>query len=342
MLESSFSKNNTGALRAIATLMILFTHLNQTMSPRLENPFLTISLHGPLAIGLFFYFTGYNLLYAYTYKHEKWNRDYWLKKIAKIYVPFMLVNIFSRICWLAHGTKTSFIAVINGILGIHVLNPEFWYVQSCMLIYALFYLSFMLYDKTLRKYLKGRAVPALLCLVIWVLYSLIFSRYGAFDGKFAVRPWPLLLGMLVALYGRELIVFWTRYKWEIFFLGAFISIIIPQYTQYGLFLELPLIGRVDYVQLRMFVICIMANTLIIGEDIHSKFFEFINKYSFYLYLCHAVFYVLYRSAVIFIRSDLLYMLVYLISVVLSAMLLHRFAGWLEKKLYSLKKKAKAA
>jgi len=339
MLESSFSKNNTGALRAIATLMVLFTHLNNTMSPRLENPFLTISLHGPLAIGLFFYFTGYNLIYSYNYRHESWSKNYWLKKIARIYIPFMLVNIFSRICWFAHGVSTSVRGIISCILGFHVLNPEFWYVQSVMLIYSLFYIVFMLYDKSLGKRLNTRLVPAVLCLAVWIAYSAVFSRFGGFDGKFAVRPWPLLLGMLVALYGCEVIKYWAKYKWEIFFLCAFVLIIIPQYTQYGLFLELPLIGRVDYVQLRMFVVCILANTLIIGEDIRSKFFAFVSKYSFYIYLCHAVFYVLYRSTPIYIKSDLLYLCAYLVSVFVFAVLLHKLANRLENSLIKFKNSA---
>ena len=108
MAENSFKRNNTGAMRAVAALVVLFCHLNNTMTARVENPLLVLCSYGNVAVSLFFFYTGYNLLYSYM-KRPGWAEDFWLKKLSRIYLPFVLVNIVGRITWLAHGSRTSIV-----------------------------------------------------------------------------------------------------------------------------------------------------------------------------------------------------------------------------------------
>ena len=179
---------------------------------------------------------------------------------------------------------------------------------------------------------------ALVCLGIWLVYGLIYERFGAYPEKSSFRSWTLIFGMLAGLYSDEISAVWTRRKWEIFFLAAFVGIVIPQYERYGLEIALPLVEKLDYTQLRIFTVTVLANSLIMGENIESRALALIDKYSLYIYLSHAPLYVLFRSALIYIKSDLLYLIVYLSCVALSALLLQRLARWLEKSLRSVKKK----
>lgn len=341
MADTSFSKNNTGAMRAVATLMVLFAHLNNTMSPRWENPLLVLNFYGSLAVGVFFFYTGYNLLYIYR-NREDWAKDFWLKKLARIYLPFVLVNIAGRITWLAQGSRTSLFAIVKCALGFELLNTELWYIQSCMLMYSLFYLVFILLSRYKPGLREKRWLVAGLCVAIWLIYGEIYRRFGAYPEKSSYRSWTLLLGMLTGIYSGEVLRFWARYKWEIFFLFAFIGIAISQYERNGIEVILPLVGRADLSQLRIVTVAVLANSLIIGENIRSRGLALIDKYSLYIYLCHAVLYVFFRSALMYIESDLLYLIVYLVSVAISAYGLFNLAGWLEKKLRGLKKKLKMA
>lgn len=337
MPENSFKKNNTGAMRAVATLVVLFAHLNNTMTARAENPLLVLGTYGSAAVGLFFFYTGYNLLYNYS-KRSDWAEDFWLKKLSRIYLPFVLVNIFGRITWLAHGSKTSLSAVISCALGLELLNTELWYIQCCMLLYVLFFAVFFLLRRLRERLLGRRWMLALVCLGIWLVYGLIYERFGAYPEKSSFRSWTLIFGMFTGLYSDEISAVWTRRKWEIFFLAAFVGIVIPQYERYGLEIALPLVEKLDYTQLRIFTVTVLANSLIMGENIESRALALIDKYSLYIYLSHAPLYVLFRSALIYIKSDLLYLIVYLSCVALSALLLQRLARWLEKSLRSVKKK----
>jgi len=337
MAASSFKKNNTGAIRAVATLVVLFCHLNNTMSPRVENPLLVLSFYGSAAVGLFFFHTGYNLMYNYM-ERDDWAKDFWLKKLSRIYLPFVVVNIFGRIGWLAHGSRTSLSAIVRCALGFGILNTELWYIQCCMLMYTLFFLVFALLYRYGGKLRDKRLVVTVLCIAIWVIYGEIYRRWGAYGEKSSYRSWTLLFGMLTGIYADSVISFWTKRKWEIFFAAAFVAVVIPQYERYGLEIALPLVGKLDYAQLRIFTVTVLANSLIMGEDIKSRFLAVIDKYSLYIYLAHAPLYVLYRSAIVYIESDLLYLLVYLSSVAVSAFALYHLAKLFEKALRGLKKK----
>ena len=337
MAENSFKRNNTGAMRAVAALVVLFAHLNNTMTARVENPLLVLGTYGSAAVGLFFFYTGYNLLYSYL-KRPGWAEDFWLKKLSRIYLPFVLVNIVGRITWLAHGSRTSIGAIISCGLGLELLNTELWYIQCCMLVYTLFFGLFFLLGKK-REWLLGRRwLVALMCLALCLIYGFIYEKLGAYPEKSSYRSWTLLFGMLCGIYSHELGSFWTKHKWEIFILAAVVGIVIPQYERYGLELALPLVGRLDYNQLRIFNVTVLANSLIMGENIDNPGLALIDKYSLYIYLAHAPLYVLFRSALIYIESDLLYLAVYLCSVAVSAALLYRLARWLEKSLYGVKRK----
>lgn len=337
MVKNSFKKNNTGAIRAVATLVVLFCHLNNTMTARVENPLLVLSSYGSVAVGVFFFYTGYNLLYNYI-NRDNWYEDFWLKKLSRIYLPFVLINIFGGITWTVNGLPPSVSAVISYTLGIRLLNTELWYIQCCLLMYALFFVLFALLGRLREKLTGKRWMIALLCLVIWFIYGLVYNKFGAYHEKSAYRPWTLLFGMIVGIYSGEIGSFWEKRKWEIFFFAAFVGIAIPQYQRYGLEIALPLVEKLDYIQLRIFTVTVLANSLIMGENIENKLLAKIDKYSLYIYLSHAPLYVLYRSNLIYIRSDLVYLAVYLLSVAIAALLLYKLARWLEKSMHGIKKK----
>lgn len=316
-------------MRAIATLVVLFCHLSNTMTARVENPLLVLCSYGNVAVGLFFFYTGYNLLYNYM-NRPGWAEDFWLKKMARIYLPFVLVNIVGRITWLAHGSRTSLRSIISCTLGFELLNTELWYIQCCMLIYSLFFAVFRLMGKMREKMPGKRWAIAFICVGIWLVYGFVYEKFGAYPEKSSYRSWTLLLGMFTGIYSHEISAFWTKRKWEIFFLAAFVGIVIPQYERYALEIALPLVGKLDYTQLRIFTVTVLANSLIMGEDIESSALALIDKYSLYIYLSHAPLYVLFRSALIYIESDLLYLGIYLASVAISAVLLYRMSRGLEK------------
>lgn len=337
MINNSFKKNNTGAIRAVAALVVLFCHLNNTMTARVENPLLVLSSYGSTAVGVFFFYTGYNLLYSYI-SRENWSEDFWLKKISRIYLPFVLINIFGGITWTFSSRPPSVSAVVSYTLGLNLLNTELWYIQCCLIIYALFFVLFALLGKCREKLISRRWITALLCLGIWLIYGVVYGKFGAYHEKSAYRPWTMLFGMIVGIYSGEVGRFWEKRKWEIFFAAAFVGIVNSQYQRYGLEISLPVFGKLDYNQLRIFTVTVLANSLIMGENIQNRFLATVDKYSLYIYISHAPLYVLYRSSLIYIKSDLLYLAVYLISVAVSAFLLYRLARWLEKSLYGVKKK----
>ena len=91
MANASFKKNNTGAMRAIATLVVLFCHLSNTMTARVENPLLVLCSYGNVAVGLFFFYTGYNLLYNYM-NRPGWAEDFFYSCFTPITVAVSSIS----------------------------------------------------------------------------------------------------------------------------------------------------------------------------------------------------------------------------------------------------------
>lgn len=338
-VERSFSKNNTGALRAAAAVVIIFCHLNRTMLPRPENPLLVFGAFANLAVCLFFFYTGFNLFNNYQRRGHAWIKEFWLKKITRIYIPFVVMNTAVLLLWWAQGKgPTAPFDVLLSIVGLYLLNADAWYIQSCLLLYGLFYIVFA----GLRLLTKDKSPEKIVVLVLGLLiiaaYSVLYSKYGAYKESVSIFPLGYIAGMIVAIFGEEIYSFWEKHKWDVFFTLLFVTVLIPFYIENKI--DLRLFGRIslNMAAIQQVFVVLMANTLLIGENIESKCLKFIDKYSLYLYISHSFFYTIYRSEIIFIKSDLIYLLVYLVSIFAAAFALKILSDKVYKAAKSLKNK----
>lgn len=326
-MERSFSKENTGALRAVATVIIIFTHLNRTMLAKPENPLLILGQFANLAVCLFFYYTGYNLFNNYKKRNDSWHDRFWMKKICRMYLPFLLMNIAVQILWWLQGKGPEDpITVILCAMGFYLLNPDVWYIQSCLIFYFLFYLVFRPLDLLRKDKKAGNMLIFILGIAIVLVYKIIYSRFGAYKVSLSILPLGFVLGMAVAVFGEVIYPFWKRHKWEIFFILMFAAVAIPVYLQNQIRFSSWAKEAELMTSIHQLVLLIMANTLLIGEKIESKLFGFIDKYSLNLYISHSFFYVILRSELIYIKSDLLYLAVYLLCIFGAAFLLNKLSG----------------
>lgn len=322
-------KSGTDAIRALAAIVIVFCHLVRTMIMRPENPLLLLNVFASDAVSIFFFYTGYNLLYGYMHREgASWAKGYWGKKITRIYLPFVLMNLVFLIYWwlLKKGPYEAKI-IIECLLGVYVLGTELWYIQSVMLVYALFYIVFMLAQCVTRGK-KHSGIAAICCIVVTVAYSAIYTRFGAYKAADSIYPLALPMGMLFAIYESKMETFLRRFKWDIFFLLAFVSFVLHRYGVLGYTL---VIGNIEVYELvRPLATALAANALIIDEDIHSPVLARISKISLPLYLTHTICYQVLRSEFIFIQNDFAYMAAYLVCLTILALAMKKLIALNEK------------
>lgn len=271
------------------------------------------------AVGIFFFYTGYNLLYGYIHKEgTSWTKGYWRKKITRIYLPFVLMNLVFQIYWWLLGKGPYDIKIIiECLLGFYVLGTTLWYIQSVMLVYALFYVVFRLAQLMTRGG-KTRCISAVCSIVVVVIYSALYARFGAYIAPDSIFPLSLLAGMLFAISEDKLAKFIRRYKWELFFSLAFVSFVLHRYGVYGY--RLVIAEKIElYEILRPLATALAANALIVDEEIKSPVLSKISSISLPLYLTHTIYYQILRSELIYIKGDLAYMVVYLICLTITAL-----------------------
>lgn len=312
-------KKSTDAIRAVAAIVIVFCHLVRTMQMRPENPLLLLNVFASDAVGIFFFYTGYNLLYGYIHKEgTSWTKVYWRKKITRIYLPFVLMNLIFQIYWWLLGKGPYDIKIIiECLLGFYVLGTTLWYIQSVMLVYALFYVVFRLAQLMTRGG-KTRCMSAVCSVVVVVIYSALYARFGAYIAPDSIFPLSLLVGMLFAISEDKLAKYIRRYKWELFFGLAFVSFALHRYGVYGY--RLVIAEKIElYEILRPLATALAANALIVDEEIKSPILSKISSISLPLYLTHTICYQILRSELIYIKGDLAYMVLYLVCLTITAL-----------------------
>ena len=81
-----FCLENTAAVRALATVVIIFCHLGSVLYKVPLNPIYVFTPFGYLGVAVFFFFSGYNLYFNYlmTEQNSRWKYGFWKKKFFRI------------------------------------------------------------------------------------------------------------------------------------------------------------------------------------------------------------------------------------------------------------------
>jgi peptidoglycan/LPS O-acetylase OafA/YrhL len=96
---------------------------------------------GYLGVIIFLFHSGYGI--AKTYKLNGLKNHFILKRLKKVYFPFVLVNFITLIIYhIFYNKEFSLSDNIIFLLGIKLLDPVLWYVITILLFYTIFYLLF--------------------------------------------------------------------------------------------------------------------------------------------------------------------------------------------------------
>lgn len=327
-LESLFCRENTSAVRALATIGILFCHLSETMTPDSLNPFIVFLYTGYIPVSLFFFFSGFNLFYGFLNNPDGWRKGFWRKKFFRIYLPFLFANaVYQIFNWINGIGPFQIRGVIHYLLGIDLLNSTLWYVQSIILLYFLSYFAFR-FVKIICKADASEMILTFTAVVIMAFYYVVYSRYGAYLDGYSNVPVPFFIGAIIVIWRKRLFPLWLRYRDYIFLFSLFL-LCWSLAAQYVFDLKLKINGFDVYVLIATVAAPIAAMTILFGKQVQIPFLNLVSKYSFELYLLHAPCYRFFRY-VINIENNFLYLSAYLISDIALAVALNKICSFLSR------------
>jgi membrane-bound acyltransferase YfiQ involved in biofilm formation len=161
------NKDNTENMKAIAITIIVIHHFSQ----KLENTGLLTPFKGfgYLGVSIFFFLSGFGLMVSYMNK-ENYLSNFFTKRMSKVYIPFVLVNIIQLIfSYFISNTRYDLSNIICYIFGIKLISCELWYILIILLWYVLFYISFKYFEKS-----TGEKI----LYVVAIAYFLLSWRFG--------------------------------------------------------------------------------------------------------------------------------------------------------------------
>lgn len=306
----------TICLRGVMAVLIVFHHISEKDSsgrifPKLQHL-------GYLIVAVFFFLSGYGLMFSYLKKGKEYLKSFWRKRILYIIIIYVLITI---LYW---GTKqllnignTNISAVINSLINGHPIANNSWYIVVQIYLYILFWITFYCFNINTKYKL-------ILLATFTFILSFAFELLGYSSIWYISNP-AFALGLFWA-YNRQAIDIWLNEKhlWlaitASLLLFAFFSA-LPVAS----FLELPK----DEMRL-MKMLCRMCSSSIFTIIIilfmrkinfkYNSIWKWLGERSLEIYLIHGIFMILLRNSILYINNDSLWLAcVLLLSLASSAL-----------------------
>lgn len=301
--NKALSYESTTVIKGICSLEIMIGHIGLELSNELIlYPFRKA---GVLIVGMFFFLSGYGLMYSLKNKNN-YLKQFIKKRLLIILLPVGLVCTISLVVHL--------ILARNGTINfsdifMQVVSSINWFVWEIIVYYLLFYLLFKKFSITIAQ----RMILLITIFLIFLCY--ICGMENPWYGSNLCFP----LGILIA-NNQELFEKWSKknkfIKTTFLICLLFISIvlfyILPDHNIIG-----SIIGRnIAAVCFTIFVIIILFKI-----KIGNKLTKYLGSISFEIFLIHPLVIYFFHSSIINIKSNLLYAwLVIIISLFLSCLI----------------------
>lgn len=256
------NKSTTTAVRGILAIGIILCHVNYY-----NNIFSKV---GFLCVGVFFFFSGYNLCYS-LYNRDNYIQGFLIKRIKRVYIPFVIINI---VYILVMQEKQN---ILRKIIGIDLAVGILWYVERVLLIYLVFYIL----TRYLRKQLFNRKL--LLGILVWLLSGGLFILLSISYDMNLVFPLSFIVGWVFAIKNDSI-------KTDI--QSKFMSIIAIYVCFYIVLWGLGYIGTFAIIQVRYLFMPVMLSMICglvsMKIDFENKILTFLGSISYEMYLVHSV------------------------------------------------------
>lgn len=321
------SKNMSIFLKGVFCIFVLFHHLLRTGNPAVDK---ILELLGPLAVGGFYFLSGYGLVASYCANGKKYIKKMLFKRIPLTYLLLVATNlVYLGVYYLTGNPPLSVGGAVSSVFYISFV-PQFvslyswmYFIVNLLIFYVVFALIFSVIE-AIKGIKRKAAVGTIVFVVVEVALIAVISLVGGalLDAR-AFLCFPL--GLVCGAFANQIKCFIDKNRLFVCVLAAFAGCVLLTFA--------------DTTMLREYVIplsfCLFFTALISGVDVKSRVLLWAGKNSLNVYLFHGAFFKIYDH---FLKPSYIYRLLFVVvlSFVLSIMI--RSVVYVVRKLLAFKPK----
>lgn len=126
-------------IKFIAALMVVNGHLFIFGNP--SSPLTRLMNFGPCCVSLFFFLSGYGLIYSYRRKGDAYLKSFFSRRFVKLLIPLAIAYIITLPIYSLLKAPINWDDVFSTILWGGPYLKFSWYVTEIAVIYMLFYIT---------------------------------------------------------------------------------------------------------------------------------------------------------------------------------------------------------
>ncbi len=263
--ETFFDINNSSVMRGAFSIIILFVHVPQGYTNRIQD---MVGSFAYVGVTFFFMTSAYGLTLS-VLRRPDCIKHFWKRRLVKLFVPMFLINVLFFILTFLDSGQLS--------LG-RLLSVNNW-VAQLILFYFVFWLVFRF--TKLCTIAKVAVVSGFI--VVFSLVAYFFAQYLPFS--WAVEAFGFIYGMLLALHKEQIYSFISKkFIWKLSALAVLSCAFGVAYLKYK---DIFFFG--GYV-LRLFLglfIILLVLAINTKTAFANKVSLFLGSISYEIYLIHA-------------------------------------------------------
>ncbi|MEW4354715.1 acyltransferase family protein [Streptococcus pneumoniae] len=319
-----FSLEDTFILKGAAIFLIFCQHIGQAYNISILNPL------GPVGVCLFLFLSAYGLSYSYDHKGSQY---YFLNKIVKVYIPYILIVCIYVIWNFFLDKMTDMETFLNYLMLIQLPQASYWYLILMFWWYLVFYFYICILEKTKDKYYIPKYIDYLICIVL----SLVISFLMNMDRLFIWQIFSFPLGIVAYNFEKQgkvtLIVDRIRKKsLSVLLVSVSICLIILKRTSY---IQRHELGFADTII--QIILTLVLSSLVIVFEKNLKGFQVLSKLKIIFFRIGIISYEIYLSHALLLDSlkkHRINFLQYIFAVLVVIFLLNKVTDFLKQKLYA--------
>lgn len=320
-INNPIDKSNTMTVRALLMIAIFLRHVCPLVQTENSGVFIRLlEGKGFWFVAVFFFFSGYGLFCGIKHKKD-YLRFFWKKRIPSIVVPYataVLTFYILRVVILQEKLSFTPKAILERISSTFLLVDYSWYVFGILVLYIIFYFSFK------GKNIEHNKLPVVVCSAGVVAFSFLCAITGV-NIAYYISTFSFILGMVYACFFEKISPFMEKTK----YLAAIILPAMMFYlTKYylvgysngmGHFRNILFALEENLISLSFVYLTIL---LLHKVDTKSKLGTYLGNISYEAYLVQGFGMRFFRSDILYIANDQIYVIVSLATCFAMAKLLH--------------------
>lgn len=297
------SYETTKTLKGICAILIVLHHFSTNL-PYLAPFFCVFNPIGQYIVALFFFFSGYGLIYSKKNKPNYMN-TFLRKRFCSIFIPYLIaIAIYTVVKYLL--ADITFKDVVASFIANEPIVDYSWFVVAILISYLLFWLSFSVF--------KSRALFVVLFLSLFAI-AIINPNFTYW------RPSSLtfLLGMLWAQYKDKI----DKFLFEHYYRSLIVaSILIAVFLVGEKMINVRMINMIfsAFTLISFVVLCMLV---MMKLTVNNSMLKMIVPYSFEIYICHGLYIFFFKNNGFLVSNSSLYLVLLLVLTIISAVLLNK-------------------